>query len=580
MSADQIRKTLLGPQCWACRERRVRCGSETPSCAKCEAKGLQCPGYSPTRPLRWREPKNPTCFRRGNGANYIKCISIDSSRSPGPSRWTPAVFSLEAEVANEIVYFNERIAPDCVPIDSPSNPFRCPLRVTTVAPVYINHVYAAISTFHRIVQRRYSYPYKTQTGSNAVTIRSNTASDPEEQAFYRYYASALGGLNSELSTKTAGINFTVLGGIMMLLYSQLQQASTGQWRVHLTGFKRVIDHYGGWESLLTQRLGAGFLLANMLIIDAISTTTSPVSALDRQDTIRWHRAYLHVLPHLDYQVIPSPTPIPPELLRVIIMVNLVRAATDRSALDNDAECNYTLSQILAELGITALADGTGIDATGCISQLALHKPERTLSNNSTNYSNSHNYALFTTCYRSAIAIYAVEVYTSLETPTIDQILDPALLPAAASAIRTNAYTTLITSLRTLLALKDTKSERQLRQKSKPRKSIDERATKEGTEGEEGEYWKFIFWPLAIAGVQAVLARNETDYVYICDRLFEMTADLGTLCMRDAALLMQRLWREASILPGTSILDRSGSGLGAARAMSWDEVFRDAPLFLL
>lgn len=44
----------LGPQCRACRQRRVRCDSAYPACAKCSRKGIECPGYSSSRALRWR----------------------------------------------------------------------------------------------------------------------------------------------------------------------------------------------------------------------------------------------------------------------------------------------------------------------------------------------------------------------------------------------------------------------------------------------------------------------------------------------------------------------------------------------
>ncbi|KAL4912047.1 hypothetical protein BDW62DRAFT_206843 [Aspergillus aurantiobrunneus] len=77
------------------------------------------------------------------------------------------------------------------------------------------------------------------------------------------------------------------------------------------------------------------------------------------------------------------------------------------------------------------------------------------------------------------------------------------------------------------------------------------------------YWKFIFWPLTIAGVYSVVGkRNRSDVEYI---LYEMTAELGTLCMRDAAVFLQRLWEDSA---GGRVQD------------GWDEIFRDAPLFLL
>jgi hypothetical protein len=51
-------------------------------------------------------------------------------------------------------------------------------------------------------------------------------SDPEGATFYRYYASALKGVNEELSKTTKKLNITILAGIMMLLFSQVQTPAT------------------------------------------------------------------------------------------------------------------------------------------------------------------------------------------------------------------------------------------------------------------------------------------------------------------------------------------------------------------
>jgi hypothetical protein len=45
---------MLSSQCWACRWRRVRCDTQQPACTQCTLKGLPCPGYGATKPLKWR----------------------------------------------------------------------------------------------------------------------------------------------------------------------------------------------------------------------------------------------------------------------------------------------------------------------------------------------------------------------------------------------------------------------------------------------------------------------------------------------------------------------------------------------
>jgi hypothetical protein len=392
-------------------------------------------------------------------------------------------------------------------------------------------------------------------------------SDPEGATFYRYYVSALKKVNEELSKTTKKLNITILAGIMMLLFSQLQQAAYGQWRVHLEGLKRLLRHYGGMERLLEQYLDTGFLVSNVLIIDTMSTTTAPVRTMTA-DTLSWQMAYLRILPQLDYDVIPTPTPIPPHLLKVVIMINLARA-TASQAQGNEDETDprgsgFTLSQILAELDIIPAPDSEG-DApndTDIKSTVPSVNPNDEPPKPPTKDSNK---TLFTTAYRSAIILYAVESYLSLSTETasislsLTQILDLALIPETTRAIKNTAYESLMFSIRALFERRNDDIDTHIKT---------ETPGKKGNEDTDA-YWKFIFWPLAIAGVQCAMERrSRDDYEYICGRLYEMTAVLGTLCMRDAAVFIQRLWGDSK-----EMRVRGGG-------MTWDEIFRDAPLFLL
>jgi hypothetical protein len=139
----------------------------------------------------------------------------------------------------------------------------------------------------------------------------------------------------------------------------------------------------------------------------------------------------------------------------------------------------------------------------------------------------------------------MEAFTALNTSFDNPYVDILLTTEAANAIQISAYDSLMHSLRALFQLKD--------------------------EPQSGEaHWKFIFWPLAMAGVQSVvLKRDRIDFDYIGARLYNMTAELGTLCMRDAAVFLERLW------VGASASESNGH-----RLLTWDEIFKEAPLFLL
>jgi hypothetical protein len=42
-------------QCWACVKKRLVCDFTRPACKKCRTAGIDCPGYSQKKPLRWLE---------------------------------------------------------------------------------------------------------------------------------------------------------------------------------------------------------------------------------------------------------------------------------------------------------------------------------------------------------------------------------------------------------------------------------------------------------------------------------------------------------------------------------------------
>ncbi|KAL4964269.1 Zn(II)2Cys6 transcription factor [Aspergillus stella-maris] len=518
----------LGPQCWKCRERRVRCGSETPKCAKCEAKGLVCPGYGPNKPLRWKKPQNPA--RMGNRQrNQVSLIEVR------PLLWSSLVQI--SSIDQEIVYYNENVAPDLVPIDSPSNPFRWPLKVTGTAnvPLFLNHIHASISAFHRMARRRLAINKADSLPSQNTNLSADLlSSDPEEPTFCRYRASALRGLNDALSKNRSNASAAALAGAMLLLFAQLQQGAYGPWRIHLDGFKTLINLYGGYEAFFDRQPHCNFVLSNLLVIDVVSATMLPVGMMT-PDTINWHLAYLKALPHVDYNSSPTPIPIPQDVLESAILVNLARASRCRPT--NGVEIPIlSLSGILAELEVNRSWDNGPKDASSPSSLTTrtetLKRPDK-----------PSGYALFTECFRSAVMLYAIEGYSNTEM-SFGRVTDTMLAPSVIQEVRNVAFVSLINSIHALFQAKK------------------DRYCQES-------YWKFIFWPLVVAGVHSTVCnRDRENFGYICARLYEMAADLGTLSMRDAVLFLQGLWIETS------------SSRPDATLRTWDDIFVDAPLFLL
>jgi len=44
-------------QCWECHRRRLVCDVTHPECRKCQARGVDCPGYNNLKPVRWVQPQ-------------------------------------------------------------------------------------------------------------------------------------------------------------------------------------------------------------------------------------------------------------------------------------------------------------------------------------------------------------------------------------------------------------------------------------------------------------------------------------------------------------------------------------------
>lgn len=51
--------------CPECSHRRLVCDGTRPACQKCLSRGLTCPGYRNTRPLKWLTPGRVTSRTRG-----------------------------------------------------------------------------------------------------------------------------------------------------------------------------------------------------------------------------------------------------------------------------------------------------------------------------------------------------------------------------------------------------------------------------------------------------------------------------------------------------------------------------------
>ncbi|PSN72607.1 hypothetical protein BS50DRAFT_484956 [Corynespora cassiicola Philippines] len=89
----------------------------------------------------------------------------------------------------------------------------------------------------------------------------------------------------------------------------------------------------------------------------------------------------------------------------------------------------------------------------------------------------------------------------------------------------------------------------------------------------GTHFKFILWPMVIAGIGAASRLDRSEIDYLCEKLETMTLVLGALAMRDAAIFLNKVQLQFE--------DQHTSQLnGIDFSMDWNQVCEDAPLFLM
>ncbi|KXH47834.1 hypothetical protein CSAL01_03327 [Colletotrichum salicis] len=158
----------LGPQCWRCRKKRLRCDSSIPACRKCIAADTECPGYGDKRPITFRDPlvlkqkgvvirvrdrepegrqdrdRGKTRSGRSSSSPPASVLGIvcRSPRTAGP------VMKLRI-TADAMEYYNRHVAPDLVPYSTSTSPYQIsPHQIASLAS-YLPNTYISIAAFHR-----------------------------------------------------------------------------------------------------------------------------------------------------------------------------------------------------------------------------------------------------------------------------------------------------------------------------------------------------------------------------------------------------------------------------------------------
>ncbi|ETN39254.1 uncharacterized protein HMPREF1541_05477 [Cyphellophora europaea CBS 101466] len=318
--------TSLGPQCITCQKRRVKCDSSTPRCRRCARDQRNCPGYGKQR--RWIafEPtkgnvrpsasstSSSSCspgplepvYEYVDAAKHLQVALLDPTRSR--QVFDIGVHRRDWHIAESVEYCNHILVPDLVPY-----PFQ-------------HQLFAAIDDWKKA-------PLMLQSTLlvvvyNCRLVRGNTNELVTD--LYRYRGEALRELAQEVKAPSTRNPVLGLVGVLMMLQAEIQVSCIARWDVHLLAARRLLKGLGGlvetWHKIPQIRLP----LALYVIVDIMSTPTSPASLLIQEELDDACNSILR-LPSLEQIILASCCPVPIPILTIITQVSSWRKRVDTFA---------------------------------------------------------------------------------------------------------------------------------------------------------------------------------------------------------------------------------------------------------
>ncbi|KAK1723058.1 fungal-specific transcription factor domain-containing protein [Colletotrichum acutatum] len=599
----------LGPQCWRCRKKRLRCDSSVPACRKCIIAHTECPGYGEKRPIAFRDP---LVLTQKGVVVRTRSSSTTGSTSPPASvlgivcrspRTAGSVMELRI-AADAMEYYNHHVAPDLVPYSTSTSPYQIsPNQIASLAS-YLRNTYISIAALHRHISgqpssssssilSRLSTNNKTlATSAFRSSIRPNASAPGDRSELSRLMAAgdfksvhfasqaaALQALGQELcayhqphrndsTNNTEDPGPSILLGIMVMLTSQIQFSAYAPWQSHITGAWSIILTHGPFAAVAKSDPELCRLLQQFAIFDIFGTSThGAINKTITTSSSNFSLPSVHVVSTIlarqeSYEAIfqeDSDTNarnpwrlVPNDLATILIRINGLRA---RRALypETAKHLPESLAAVLDYLDTSPPEKWAAeISATAQVS-LA---PSRLSEDQET----KDAWVALMTTYHSAAALYAINSLAGLGTaPRSSTVWSEQVLSHLARR-ESAAYSTLVASLRVLF------TQRIQRQPSQANNNNNNNTPSSSIAISAGLLHKFVIWPMVIGGIQSALIYHDQEITnFMCSGMQAVGEELGTVSMIDGARLVEKLQREAK---------------HGRKFSSWDELFEGAPLFLM
>ncbi|PLB38034.1 Zn(II)2Cys6 transcription factor [Aspergillus candidus] len=480
-------------QCWECLRRRLVCDFGTPTCNKCRAAGVTCPGYGEKKPLKWiapgrvnsrtrqrRRPPASESEERGQIAspNHAALVAKDPDPPSGSCSSERAVVKLTiprlqlGTEANAVVqaasYYNACIYPSFAAFHQLApNPYitRFSHAVIPHLPPAMCHLLVCLALGHRIQ----SLMLNTDYGA-LIEVRSR---------LYHHRGMAIQLLADAIGNAITRTSDLTIASVLMLLFTDARQSLSSNWRHHCVGANELIMLRGGLPELYRSSPALKQSLLYFIIIGVIGNTTTPPAD---QIAAASHVHLIDFVAEIYGDGLFPVLPCPPSLFRNIIEINHLRS------LAMDPACVREPLQSAAQ----ALLD-----------RISVFSPHQWSTANAT--ATCHDeWLLLGRIYHSAVSLFGIAALQSA-----------GLLPAAPLLEATRAAHARVLFLLLRRAMR-----------SHP-------------------IQKGMVWPLIVAGVEAANA-GPADRAFVDEQLTEMSRDLGTPVPLQAKPLFQRFWGSENV----------------------------------
>ncbi|KAL2069768.1 hypothetical protein VTL71DRAFT_14447 [Oculimacula yallundae] len=447
-------------------------------------------------------------------------------------------------IVRSMEYFNNFIAPDLVPVDSPLNPNRFTNDLSWMGEAgCLIFLQVCMTNYHQSWKRMQwpprhrlaNVPHELLQPASALVRMPGCQDITFQQQALKIVQKSLVGLNAR---QCGGL----LSNILYLIAFQLQRSAFSSWRVHLLGAQSLVTELGGLHNMgnitgLTE--WDKYHLTSLLIFAA---TTTPTRQILGDET--YYQQVSAIFQTLDIDTSQTATPFPTGLFAYIASVTQLRIRSNgNSGTDLFKQALNVIEQI------------RHFNARAWAEAVAQRNPEVLPASELNTEQIIKGYALLVETMKAATALYALRTLflipldrcsTDAELSKLDLSL-PNFIPFHHIDLTLQTYHDLCQILHELFERKST--------------------------GDTS--WKFCIWPMVIAGQQAVYYQDEKEKEFLCWELHNMSRSLGAGAMQDGAYLISHMFHRQK--KGTQ---KHGQKQSHDGKLTWDEFFEDSPLFMM